>query len=311
MLDVDANDKSSQALIGKLDNMNFPLWCIQMRTYLKSKDLWEICSGESVLTASKKKVKNAANILISHLSKVALKAVITPKNKDKLQLIWDAIVDQYASASINHKARIWLKFMRYEYGGDLKNYLIDFQKMIRDFSIVQLGILDDIVLILILAKLTKDCWNVFDNIIMNNHTICKLQELVYMKETRAVALTSKIKSSVKIEKDLATAYKMEAKKSKRPKPANPCYPGKHNPLPYHPAWWRFNLTAKEHDTLHPANPKAHLVLVKVTNKLSNDEDEYNVVEAAAFVINSSNKGSFFYTQFSIPTRSCRSNTFPH
>ncbi|OAV85527.1 hypothetical protein PTTG_30459, partial [Puccinia triticina 1-1 BBBD Race 1] len=159
MSDVDVEDKSSRSLIGKLDDLNFPSWSIRMRTYLKSKDLWEICSGE-VANPAKKKVKTTANILISHLSEIALEAVVTVENEEKPNEIWNAIVDRYASASINNKARIWLNFMRYEYGGDLKSYLVDCQKMIRDFAIVQLGIPDDIISISVLAKLSKDYWNV-------------------------------------------------------------------------------------------------------------------------------------------------------
>ncbi|KAI7964700.1 hypothetical protein MJO29_002798 [Puccinia striiformis f. sp. tritici] len=235
MSDVKVEDKASQASIGKLDDLNFPSWSIRMRTYLKSKDLWEICSGEAASPA-KKKVKVATNIIISHLSEVALEAVVTAENEDKPSEIWSAIVDRYASALINNKARIWLKFMRYEYGGDLKNYLVDCQKMIREFSIVHLGIPDDIISISVLAKLSKDYWNVVDNIIMNksiiffpSRTLRKLQELVYMKETRTSTTTSKTEPNVKVEKDSAIAYKTEAEKPKRPKPAHPCSPGKHNP----------------------------------------------------------------------------------
>ncbi|OAV97462.1 hypothetical protein PTTG_26063 [Puccinia triticina 1-1 BBBD Race 1] len=190
MLDIDAEDKSSRSSIGKLDNLNFPSWSIRMRAYLKSKDLWEVISGEGANPPSKKKIKSTANILISHLTEIALKAVVTTKNKEKPNKIWDAIVNRYASSSVNNKARIWLKFMQYKYGGNLKNYLINCQKMIREFAIVQLGIPDNIVSISILAKLTKDYWNVVDNIIMSESviffpspTLQKLQELVYMKET--------------------------------------------------------------------------------------------------------------------------------
>ncbi|OAV94782.1 hypothetical protein PTTG_26879 [Puccinia triticina 1-1 BBBD Race 1] len=191
-----------------------------MRAYLKSKDLWEVISGEGTSSPSKNKIKTTTNILISHFSEIALEAVVNIENKEKPNEIWDAIVDRYAS-SVNNKACMWLKFMRYKYGGDLKNYLVDCQKMIREFAIVQLGIPDDIILILVLAKLSKNYWNVVNNLTMNksviffpSRTLQKLQELVYMKETQAVASTSKTEASIKAEKDLATAYKNEAKKSK-------------------------------------------------------------------------------------------------
>ncbi|OAV85818.1 hypothetical protein PTTG_30247, partial [Puccinia triticina 1-1 BBBD Race 1] len=289
MSDIDAEDKSSRSSIGKLDDLNFPSWSIRMRAYLKIKDLWEVISGEGA--PSKKKIKSTANILISHLTEIALEAVVTTENEEKPNEIWDAIVDRYASLSVNNKARIWLKFMRYEYGGNLKNYLIDCQKMIREFAIVQLGIPDDIISISVLAKLTKDYWNVVDNIIMNESviffpscTLQKLQELVYMKETRAITSTSKTETSIKAEKDSAIAYKNKAEKSKRPKPANPCSNGKHNPLAFHPAWRCFKLSAEEQEALRPADPEAHSVSVDVPS--SESSEEFEEIEVSAYMTHS-------------------------
>jgi hypothetical protein len=57
--------------------------------------------------------------------------------------------------------------------------------MIKEFLVVQLSIPDNIISISILAKLSKDYWNVVKNIIMNesivffpSHTLCKLQIFV-------------------------------------------------------------------------------------------------------------------------------------
>ncbi|OAV89748.1 hypothetical protein PTTG_28586 [Puccinia triticina 1-1 BBBD Race 1] len=318
MSDVEVEEKSSRALIGKLDDLNFPTWSIRMRTYLKSKDLWGVITEEGVNASSKKKIKLTANILISHLSEVALQAVVTIKNEDKPKQIWDAIFNQYASSLVNNKAHIWLKFMQYKYGGSLKDYLIDCQKMIQEFVIVNLGIPDDIISIFVLAKLTRDYWNVVNNIIMNeliiffpSRTLQKLQELVYMKETQAIATTSnastsKNKVNVKMEKEAATAFKSEAAdKSKKPKLAHPCSPGKHNPLVYHPAWRCFNLTAAQRDALRPADPEAHLVLTEVLDDFHDDdvsvEDNFDIVEATAFIISSSKCVHFSYVDIKIFT----------
>jgi hypothetical protein len=81
--------------------------------------------------------------------------------------------------------------MRYiKFNGNLNSYLANCQKMIRECAIVQLGIPDNIISISILAKLSKDYWNVVGNIIVNEAiifypscTLKKLWELVYMKET--------------------------------------------------------------------------------------------------------------------------------
>jgi hypothetical protein len=61
--------------------------------------------------------------------------------------------------------------MQYEYNGNLHTYLINCQKMVKELPIVKLGIPDNIILISILAKLSKDYWNVFDNLIMNKENL--------------------------------------------------------------------------------------------------------------------------------------------
>ncbi|EFP85720.1 uncharacterized protein PGTG_11049 [Puccinia graminis f. sp. tritici CRL 75-36-700-3] len=183
----DIEEKSTNSSIPKLDDLNYPSWSVRMKAYLRSKDLWEICTGE--VTPAKKKRNETLNAIISHLSEEALDATVTPENEENPALLWASIVERYASSSVNNKARIWLKWMRYEFNGNLNSYLADCQKMIRECALVQLGIPDDIISISILAKLSKDYWNVVDNIIMNeaiiffpSRTLKKLRELVYMKD---------------------------------------------------------------------------------------------------------------------------------
>lgn len=244
-----------------------------------------------------------ANIIISHLGEVAFDSVVTINNEDKPALLWAAIVDRFASESVNNKARVWLQLMRYEYNGNLKDYLGDCQKMINEFAVVQLGIPDDIISISILAKLSKDLWNVVDNIIMNESivfypslTLKKLQELVFMKEARSIeaATTSKTSSSKSaVKEEGASAYKAESK-NERPKPKHPCSDGKHNPLAYHPSWRCFKLSQQERDALRPKeDPQAHSSAVEeahATNaKLDQSNDNY--IEVSAYLSHGYNHGN--------------------
>jgi hypothetical protein len=198
-----------------------------------------VFTGE-VAPANKKRHKTA-NILISHLGDAVFDSVITAENKDKPSQIWTAITDRYASLSVNNKARVWLKFMRCEYPGNLKEYIDTCRKMINEFSVVQLGIPDNIISISILAKLSREHWNVVNNIILNEsivffptRTLKKLQELVYMKdirsETSTSTATSKNKSKVGSSKDESvSAFKSESRKQRSND--NPCSAGCHNLRP--------------------------------------------------------------------------------
>ena len=142
--------------------------------------------------------------------------------------------------------------MQYEYPGNFKDYLDTCQKMMNKFSVVQLGIPDDIISISILAKLLRKYCNVVNNIILNKSifffpscTLKKLQELVYMKDIRSnnYTATKEIKTTIPKE-DSATASKANSSK-KRPKNENPCLPGSHNPKSTHPEWKCFKLTDEQ------------------------------------------------------------------
>jgi hypothetical protein len=108
---MELEDKLSKLSIPKLDKHNFPSWSTRMRAYFCSKDFWKYISGKAPTISDKKKA-NACNLIISHLGDIAFDAVVTLTNKEDPKLLWDAVVKQFASDSINNKARIWLKFMR-------------------------------------------------------------------------------------------------------------------------------------------------------------------------------------------------------
>jgi hypothetical protein len=114
---------------------------------------------------------------------------------------------------------VWLKFKRYEYSGNLKEFISDMHQMLTKIPLVKLGVPDNILSFSILSKLSEDLWNMVDNIIMNevliksfNATLTKLQELVHLKESRkkkAVEVSTSAKTEV------ASALIHKSKKGKK------------------------------------------------------------------------------------------------
>ncbi|POW22952.1 hypothetical protein PSHT_00751 [Puccinia striiformis] len=52
------------------------------------------------------------------------------------------INSRFASVSVNNKGRVWLRFMRYEYSGNLNDFIGDIRKLLNEIRLLQLGVPD-------------------------------------------------------------------------------------------------------------------------------------------------------------------------
>ncbi|KNZ52963.1 uncharacterized protein VP01_3383g2 [Puccinia sorghi] len=101
-----------------------------------------------------------------------------------MNFMTETVFDRFTSTSVNNKGCVWLKFMQYEYKGNLAEFIINMHKMLNKIAVCKLGVPDNILSFSILAKLSEDLYNVVDNIIMNEvicespaATLTKLQEI--------------------------------------------------------------------------------------------------------------------------------------
>lgn len=243
---ADNEGASSKVNIPRLDEKNYLHWSMRIKAHLRHKGLLKYIFEPPVQLAGAaqdavaKKHAETVDILMNFMSETAFESVITPDNEENPFAIWTQITTQYASTSSNNKGRVWLKFMRYEYRGNLSEFITDMHKMLIEIALVKLGVPDNILCFSILSKLSEDLWNVVDNIIMNdviiespNATLTKLQELVHLEESRKKK-TNQSTTTVKSEEqsDAASALMHESKKGKRRgrKEGPICENGKHNPL---------------------------------------------------------------------------------
>ena len=241
------NGALSKVNIPCLDEKNFLHWLMRIKAHLRHKGLIKYIlepptalAGAAADAVAKKHAKTV-DILMNYMSKTAFKAVGTPNNKDSPHGIWTQIISLYALTSVNNKGRVWLKFMRYEFKGDLKGFINDMHKMLTKIALVKLGVPNNILSFSILAKLSEDLWNVVDNIILNKvivespaATLTKLQEIVHLQESRKTTSTKMSSSqakSTKEQSESASALMNESKKGKKKcrKDGPKCKPGKHNP----------------------------------------------------------------------------------
>ncbi|KNZ46381.1 uncharacterized protein VP01_7318g1, partial [Puccinia sorghi] len=177
-------NKTSRKNIPLLDDTKFAAW-----SYVTEPP--DLTQAGVISIATRDKLAEAMNILIDYLSELAFDAVVTPSNEEDPHALWNKIISQYSSTSVNNKGRVWLKFMRYEYNGQLKTFITDISHLLNEIAVVKLGVPNDVLCFSILAKLSEDMHNVVENIIMSEYnvthpdaTLSKLQELVYLEESR-------------------------------------------------------------------------------------------------------------------------------
>ncbi|PLW49320.1 hypothetical protein PCASD_02649 [Puccinia coronata f. sp. avenae] len=282
---ADNEGASSKVNIPRLDEKNYLHWSMRIKAHLRHKGLLKYIlefpvplSGAAANAVAKKHAKTV-DILMNFMSETAFESVITPDNEDSPYGIWTQIVSRYASTSSNNKGRVWLKFMRYEYRGNLSKFITDMHKMLIKIALVKLGVPDNILCFSILSKLSEDLWNVVDNIIMNeviiespNATLTKLQELVHLEELRKKK-THQSTTTIKTEdqSDTASALMHESKKGKqRAKKDGPiCENGKHNPA----------VTSHTSDMCWEIHPDQRKQFMLRFNRASGEKPTAQLVEA--------------------------------
>jgi hypothetical protein len=190
---ADNESAAGKVNIPRLDEKNFLHWSMRMKAHLRHRGLLKYVLEPAVPLAGAaadavaKKHNETVDILMNYMTETVFESVITPDNEDSPYGIWTNIISRFASTTVNNKGRVWLKFMRYEYKGDLAVYITDMHRMLTEIAVCKLGVPENILSFSILSKLSEDMYNVVDNIIMNevicespSATLTKLQEIVHL-----------------------------------------------------------------------------------------------------------------------------------
>ena len=128
---ADKEGALSKVNIPKLDEKNFLHWSMRIKAHLQHKGLIKYINeppvplaGASAKAVTKKRAE-VVDILMKFMSETAFESIITPDNEESPHAIWTQIISRYALTSVNNKGRVWLKFMPYEFKGDLKEFIAD------------------------------------------------------------------------------------------------------------------------------------------------------------------------------------------
>lgn len=114
--------------IPKLNDNNYIKWSVRIRSHLKARWMWNVCTSESNISAEatdaaqSKELKlktEVADVILKSISERALDLVVPPNNSEDPYCLWSTITKRFTSMSINNKGRICLQFMRLKVDGYL------------------------------------------------------------------------------------------------------------------------------------------------------------------------------------------------
>lgn len=289
------NNGSSSRNIPKLDDTNYTSWLMRMKENLRHKGLLKYVLEPptqfigAVAEAFNKKLAETVDTLMNYMSATAFDAIITPANEEDPYAIWMKIQSRYASTSVNNKGRIWLRFMRYEFSGNLRVFIDNVAKMLNEIAVVKMKVPDDVLCYSILAKLSEEMHNIVDNIMMNDSlianpeaTLGKLREQMYLEESRKTKVNQPTKIKTDPVPDGAAALIHESKEKRKKKVFSyRCSPEQHNPkATSHTA----NTCYQLHPHLHPSfhkQPSTQLVEAKGSLFLTEEATKPVVLDSGA------------------------------
>ncbi|MBW0532991.1 hypothetical protein O181_072706 [Austropuccinia psidii MF-1] len=115
--------------------------------------------------------------------------------------LWKKVNKQFASSSFNSKARIWSKFQKLAYEDNLKEFIANTGKFLRNIALVGISVEDEILAFSILTKLPDEFHSLIEKVTLNTETQGNLdailnalhkaalkEEALSMEYTKTVAL---------------------------------------------------------------------------------------------------------------------------
>ncbi|MBW0516594.1 hypothetical protein O181_056309 [Austropuccinia psidii MF-1] len=212
MNNLDQNN-NLQKIIPILTDDNYSEWKIQMIICLKQKRLYQYCVKECIPGDSETQTptveakvvdanEEACRTITNFMDSRTFSAIVTSEEitQNNYQL-WKKVNELFASSSFNSKARIWSKFQRITYKDNLKEFIENTSKCLRNIALVGIAIEDEILSFLILTKLTDEFHSLIEKVTFNSetqgnpnailnalHKASLKEEALSMESTKTIAL---------------------------------------------------------------------------------------------------------------------------
>jgi hypothetical protein len=154
-----------------IGNENYPMWSRRIAAFLKHQELYAIVTNNPGATPSnsvKKKLLEAANILLSKISDKLYNHIITDANDNDGYLIWTRIKDLYAKRTGLRLSCCLTQWHKIWYEGNLTDYLDQVKLCLATFDSISYVQEGSAICGVITSALSKSRSSLTDPILTNN-----------------------------------------------------------------------------------------------------------------------------------------------
>ncbi|MBW0523615.1 hypothetical protein O181_063330 [Austropuccinia psidii MF-1] len=159
-------------------------------------------------------------------------------------LLWSKLTNCFASSTFNSQARIWSRFSKITYNGNLQSFISELSQSLKEIKTVGIKVGTKILAFAILLKLPDDFNSLIEKVTLNTKTQGSPDAILNLLHDAALKEEA-LRSSFDTNIDSRMALNRETFRSKT---IHYCSNGCHNPLASHPPekCWQLHPKKKPH-----------------------------------------------------------------
>ncbi|MBW0550844.1 hypothetical protein O181_090559 [Austropuccinia psidii MF-1] len=178
---------------------------------------------------------------------------IGDEEMENTHLLWSKLTNCVASSTFNSQARIWSRFSKITYNGNLRSFISELRQSLNKIKTVGIEVGTKTFAFAILTKLPNDLNSLIDKVTLNTGTQGSPDAILNLLHDAALK-EEPFKSSVESNIDSRMALNRETFRSKT---IHYCSNGRHNPLASHPPERCWQLHPKKHPDRYQKDAKTN------------------------------------------------------
>ncbi|MBW0552306.1 hypothetical protein O181_092021 [Austropuccinia psidii MF-1] len=284
---------------------NFPECRRRTIVLLRQRKLYIHCIKETIPSLSSETRPSAAdnkiidanietcNIITNSLgSSTFAKIVVGDEEMENTYLLWSKLTNCFALSTFNSQARIWSRFSKITYNGNLQSFISELWQSLNKIKTVRIKVGTKTLAFDIITKLPDDFNSLIEKVTLNTETQGSPDAILNLLHDAALKEEA-LKSSFETNIDSRMALNRE---TFRLKTIHYCSNGRHNPLASNPPERCWQLHPKKRPDRYQKDTKTNYTLARVLLTIDKDAiqgDVLNVVLDTGASDHMFNDKSFF------------------